>query len=52
MNDVTKIENCRICRSPELFEVINLGTQALTGFSKSENDDIVSGPLGYLVPTM
>ena len=46
MNDVTKIENCRICRSPELVEVINLGTQSLTGvFPKSENDDIVSGPL-------
>lgn len=46
MKDVTKIENCRICRSSELIEVINLGTQALTGvFPKSENDDIVSGPL-------
>ena len=46
MKDVTKIENCRICKSLELIEVINLGTQTLTGvFPKSENEHIVSGPL-------
>ena len=46
MKDVTKIESCRICNSLELIEVINLGTQALTGvFPKSENEDVVTGPL-------
>ena len=46
MKEIIQIKSCRICKSSELIEVINLGTQALTGvFPKSENDSIVSGPL-------
>ena len=46
MNEIVQIKNCRICKSSELFQVINLGKQALTGiFPKSEKEPIISGPL-------
>ena len=46
MNTVKKIKHCRICKSSDLVEVINLGNQTLTGvFPKSEYDKVISGPL-------
>lgn len=46
MKEVLKIKSCRICKSSDLLEVINLGSQALTGvFPKSSEDHVLSGPL-------
>jgi hypothetical protein len=42
----SKIEACRICGNRELVEVLDLGTQALTGvFPKTRGQAITSGPL-------
>jgi SAM-dependent methyltransferase len=46
MTEITPIHNCRICQSSELIEVVNLGTQSLTGvFPKSNDETVMSGPL-------
>ena len=43
---VKKIERCRISASQNLFSVLTLGTQALTGvFPKAKGDSITAGPL-------
>ena len=42
----SKIEACRICGNRELVEVLDLGTQVLTGvFPKSETQAVTAGPL-------
>ncbi|MDA9962493.1 class I SAM-dependent methyltransferase [Opitutales bacterium] len=49
MKEIIQIKSCRICESQDLIEVVNLGTQALTGvFPKNETEDIISGPLAIL----
>ncbi|MDB6089445.1 MAG: C-methyltransferase, partial [Gammaproteobacteria bacterium] len=41
-----QIEACRICNSKELVEVLDLGSQALTGvFPSSRTQQVTSGPL-------
>jgi NDP-4-keto-2,6-dideoxyhexose 3-C-methyltransferase len=41
-----KIEACRICKSRDLIEVLDLGEQALTGvFPGSRTQQVTSGPL-------
>ena len=46
MTEITPIHNCRICQSSELSEVVNLGTQSLTGvFPKSNDETVMSGPI-------
>jgi hypothetical protein len=41
-----KIDKCRICGNQELVEVLDLGTQALTGvFPKSREQTVAAGPL-------
>ena len=41
-----KIDQCRICGSSELVEILNLGEQALTGvFPKSLTQEVPLGPL-------
>jgi hypothetical protein len=43
---VRKIRQCRACGSGVLHEVLNLGTQALTGvFPKSRTEPVATGPL-------
>jgi len=43
---IQEIKNCRICKSSELVEVVNLGSQSLTGvFPENSNDKTLSGPL-------
>jgi NDP-4-keto-2,6-dideoxyhexose 3-C-methyltransferase len=43
---VREIRQCRACGSGVLHEVLNLGTQALTGvFPKSRTDSVATGPL-------
>ena len=40
---------CRVCKSSDLTEIINLGEQALSGvFLKEKNESISSGPLRLL----
>jgi SAM-dependent methyltransferase len=42
----TALTTCRLCGSDSLVEVLDLGTQALTGvFPRSSSEDIVVGPL-------
>jgi NDP-4-keto-2,6-dideoxyhexose 3-C-methyltransferase len=42
----TKIERCRICGNRNLVEVLDLGTQVLTGvFPKSTTEHLTAGPL-------
>jgi hypothetical protein len=42
----SRIEACRICGNRELVEVLDLGTQALTGvFPKTKGQAVTSGPL-------
>lgn len=42
----TQIEHCRICRSTELEEILDLGEQALTGvFPRSTRQQVPIGPL-------
>jgi NDP-4-keto-2,6-dideoxyhexose 3-C-methyltransferase len=42
----TKIERCRICGNRDLVEVLDLGTQVLTGvFPKSTTEHLTAGPL-------
>jgi hypothetical protein len=49
LKEIIQIKSCRICESTDLIEVVNLGTQALTGvFPKNETEDIISGPLAIL----
>ena len=46
INKITKVTCCRLCASPNLVEVVNLGHQALTGVFPSNKDcDITAGPL-------
>ena len=41
-----KIKKCRFCKSNNLKDVINLGSQSLTGvFTRSSNSKISKGPL-------
>jgi len=41
-----RIEKCRICGNTELVQVLDLGTQALTGvFPRSRSQQVSSGPL-------
>src|SRR5579862_5063582 len=41
-----QIEACRICKSKELVEVLDLGSQVLTGvFPASRTQPVTSGPL-------
>lgn len=41
-----KVDQCRICGSQELVEILNLGEQALTGvFPKSQSQQVPIGPL-------
>src|ERR1700731_4281936 len=41
-----QIDACRICNSKELVEVLDLGSQALTGvFPSSRTQTVTSGPL-------
>ena len=41
-----RIEKCRICKNPNLIEVLDLGIQTLTGvFPASTDQKITSGPL-------
>jgi hypothetical protein len=43
---IKKIARCRICKNPNLYPVVNLGEQSLTGyFPKIRNEKITSGPL-------
>jgi NDP-4-keto-2,6-dideoxyhexose 3-C-methyltransferase len=45
----TKIADCRMCYSPAIVPVLDLGTQALTGiFPKSPQENIPAGPLGLV----
>ena len=40
------ITQCRVCNNTQLAEVLDLGTQALTGvFPKTRNQQVTSGPL-------
>jgi NDP-4-keto-2,6-dideoxyhexose 3-C-methyltransferase len=40
------ISQCRLCGSPRLVNVLDLGMQALTGiFPKPGDDDVPAGPL-------
>ena len=44
-----EINNCRICNSDSLSEILKLGEQFLTGvFPKNINEKITSGPLTLL----
>ena len=46
---IQEIKNCRICKSSELVEVVNLGSQSLTGvFPENSNDKTLSGPLAIV----
>jgi hypothetical protein len=46
MGSFRKIEACRICRSPRLTPVLDLGEQALTGvFPRERGERVTSGPL-------
>jgi len=46
MDDYSKINACRICANTRLIEVLNLGTQTLTGlFPKSKSEKLAAGPL-------
>ena len=41
--------NCRICKSPDLVTVLDLGQQALTGvFPKNHSQEITTGPLSLV----
>ncbi len=41
-----EIQQCRICRNPDLQEVFTLGPQALTGvFPRSRDERVTTGPL-------
>lgn len=41
-----EIAKCRICGNPQLVEVLDLGTQALTGvFPKTRTQAVTAGPL-------
>jgi hypothetical protein len=42
----TQIQNCRICKNPQLVSILNLGKQFLTGvFPRSAEESITCGPL-------
>ena len=46
---IQEIKNCRICKSSDLVEVVNLGTQSLTGvFPENSEESILSGPLAIV----
>jgi hypothetical protein len=46
---IREIKNCRICKSSELVEVVNLGSQSLTGvFPKNCDENILCGPLAIV----
>jgi hypothetical protein len=46
---IQEIENCRICKSSDLVEVVNLGLQSLTGvFPGNSDDNILCGPLAII----
>jgi NDP-4-keto-2,6-dideoxyhexose 3-C-methyltransferase len=41
-----RVDKCRICGNPELVEVLDLGTQALTGvFPRTREQKLTAGPL-------
>lgn len=41
-----RISECRICKNPQLVEVLDLGVQALTGvFPKKRSQPVTAGPL-------
>ena len=41
-----QISECRICKNTQLAEVLDLGTQTLTGvFPKSRAQEVTAGPL-------
>lgn len=43
---VTELESCRVCGSPDLVSILDLGTQALSGrFPSAEGDDPPRAPL-------
>ena len=42
----TELKCCRICKNKNLFPVVNLGDQALTGvFPKNKSQSLTSGPI-------
>jgi hypothetical protein len=41
----TEITKCRICKSPNLIEVLNLGVQELTGVFPKPGEKVEKGPL-------
>lgn len=46
---ILDIKNCRMCKSSDLVEVVNLGTQSLTGvFPKSTEENVLAGPLALV----
>ena len=46
---IKEIKSCRICKSSELVEVVNLGSQSLTGvFPKNCDENILCGPLAIV----
>lgn len=46
---ILDIKNCRMCKSTDLVEVVNLGTQCLTGvFPKSAEENVLAGPLALV----
>lgn len=46
MTPSAPISYCRLCDSPDLSPILNLGTQALTGvFPRTRDESVLSGPL-------
>lgn len=46
---IEEIKNCRICKSSNLVEVVNLGSQSLTGvFPNNCDENILCGPLALV----
>ncbi|MEJ7608470.1 MAG: class I SAM-dependent methyltransferase [Bryobacteraceae bacterium] len=44
-----QIIDCRLCSGAKLIEVLNLGTQSLTGlFPKTKSEDVPAGPLALM----
>ena len=46
---IKEIKSCRVCKSSELIEVVNLGSQSLTGvFPQKCDENILCGPLALV----
>ena len=46
---MSKIKNCRICRSNELYKLFSLGTQYYTGIFPDKNTKIPKGKLTLII---